>query len=108
MKLIHRNEWSKTEFRCALTKELDSLSKMDASKYYDLFYHYLLVDQIGLKEKCLAIRVPGGTVGGIWINENNIITKIHVDTDYVVGTYPSNVNELIQKFVGDDIELQSD
>ena len=108
MKLIHRNEWSKTEFRCALTQKLDALSKIDTSKCYDLFHHYILVDHIGIEEKCLAIRVPGGTVGGIWINENNIITKIHVDTDYVVRTYPSNVNELIQKFVGEAIELQSD
>lgn len=106
MKLINRNEWSKTEFRCALTQELDSLSKMDASQCYDLFHHYILVDHIGIEEKCFAIRVPGGTVGGIWIDENNTITKIHVDTDYVVRTYPSNVNELIQKFVGEVIELQ--
>lgn len=106
MKLIHRNEWSKTEFRCALTKELDSLSKIDASKHYDLFHHYILVDNIGVEEKCLAIRVPGRTVGGIWIDENNIITKIQVDTNYVVKTYPSNINELIQKFVGEVIESQ--
>ncbi|MBQ8570319.1 MAG: hypothetical protein IJ444_02275 [Kiritimatiellae bacterium] len=106
MKLTNRNEWNKAEFQCALTKELDSLSKMDTSKYYDMFHHYILVDQIGLKEKCLAIRVPGGTVGGIWIDENNAITKIHVDTDYVVKTYPSNINELMQKFVGEVIEVQ--
>ena len=107
MKLVNRNEWSKTEFRCALTKELDLLSKIDTSKYYDLFHHYLLVDQIGIKEKCLAIRVPGGTVGGIWIDENNAITNIRINTDYVVKTYASNVNELMQKFVGEIIELQS-
>ena len=106
MKLINRNEWSKKEFRCTLTERLDSLSKMNESKYYDLFYHYILVDRIGIEEKCLAIRVPGGTVGGMWIDENNTITKIHVDTDYVVKTYPNNVNELIQKFVGEVIEYQ--
>ena len=106
MKLINRNEWSKSEFRCTLTERLDSLSKMNESKYYDLFYHYILVDRIGIEEKCLAIRVPGGTVGGIWIDEHNTITKIHVDTDYVVKTYPNNINELIQRFVGEIIELQ--
>lgn len=106
MKLINRNEWSKTEFRCALTKELDALSKIDESEFYDLFHHYIVADRIAIKDKCLLIRVPGGTLGGIWLDENNTITKIHVDTDYVVKTYPSNINELIQKFVGEVIELQ--
>lgn len=105
MKLTNRNKWSKTEFRCALTERLDSLSKMNTSKYYDLFYHYILVDKVSIEEKCLAIRVPGGTVGAIWIDENHTITKIHVDTDYVVKTYPNNINELIQKFVGEVIEV---
>lgn len=105
MKLINRNGWSKTEFQCALTKELDALSKINTSEYYDLFHHYLLVDSIGIKEKCLAIRVPGGTVGGVWIDEDRAITKIHIDTDYVVKTYPSNINELAQKYVGEVIEL---
>lgn len=105
MKLVNRNKWSEIEYRCTLTEELDSLSKIDVSKDYDLFHHYILVDHIGIKEKCLAIRVPGGTVGGIWINENNSIIKIHVDTNYVVKTYPSNINELLQKFIGEVVEL---
>ena len=47
--------------------------------------------------------MPGGTVGGIYF-DNNIITKIVIDTNYVVKTYPANVNELIQRFVGEVIE----
>lgn len=104
MKLSNRRESLKTEFRCELTKELDSLAKLSEEHYYDMFYHYILADDYCKKEKCLAIRVPGGTVGGIWIDDNNAITKIVVDTEYVVKTYPNNVNELIQKFVGEVIE----
>ena len=43
-------------------------------------------------------------MGGMWIDDNNRIIKIIIDTDYVVSTYPDNVNELIQKFVGEIIE----
>lgn len=104
MKLDNRREYLKDEHRCELTKELDFLAKLSESEYYNFFYHYILADDWCKKENCLAIRVPGGTVGGIWIDENNVITKIVVDTEYVVKTYPSDVNELIQKFVGEVIE----
>ena len=92
------------EYRCDLTKELDDISGISKQHYYDMFHHYILADEWCKKEKCLAIRVPGGTVGGIHFNDNNTITKIVIDIDYVVKTYPSNVNDLIQKYVGEVIE----
>ncbi len=73
---------------------------------YDMFHHYILADEWCRNQKCLAIRVPGGTVEGIHFDDNSIITKIVVDTNYVVKTYPSNINELIQKFIGEVIEWQ--
>lgn len=92
------------EYRCDLTKELDDMSGISKQHYYDMFHHYILADEWCKKEKCLAIRVLGGTVGGIHFNDNNTITKIVIDIDYVVKTYPSNVNDLIQKYVGEVIE----
>lgn len=103
MKLDNRKEVLKDEYRCELTKELDSLAKLTDKKGYDFFHHYIYASELCKKDKCLAIRVPGGTVGGILIDDNNVITKIDIDTDYVVKTYPSNVNELIKKYVGEEI-----
>lgn len=60
---------------------------------------------IAKKQKCLAIRIPCGTLGGIWYDENNIIRKIVVDTKYVVKTYPSDVNEQLKKFIGEKLEF---
>lgn len=94
------------EYRCDLTKELDDMSGISKQHYYDMFHHYILADEWCRNQKCLAIRVPGGTVGGIHFDDNSIITKIVIDTNYVVKTYPANVNELIQKFVGETIEWQ--
>lgn len=71
--------------------------------YYH-YYHYILADDWCKNQKCLAIRVPGGTVGGIYFDDNNIITKIVIDTNCVLKTYPDNVNELIQRFVGEVVE----
>lgn len=94
------------EYRCDLTKELDDISKISQKHYYNMFHHYILADDWCKNQKCLAIRVPGGTVGGVYFDDNNIITKVVVDTSYVMKTYPENVNELIQKFVGELIEWQ--
>lgn len=95
----------KYEYICALTEELDSLAKLIGQEQYDWYHHYILTDDWCINKKCLAIRIPGGTLGGVWIDDDNVITKIVVDTDYVVKTYPKNVNELIQKFVGEVIEF---
>lgn len=57
------------------------------------------------EDGCLPIRIPGGTLGSIEYDENKIITKINVCTDYVVKTYPDDVNEQLQKFIGQKIEM---
>lgn len=105
MKLDNRRTDFNNEYICELTKELDLLAKLTDKEFYDVFYHYIIADNWCKKEKCLAIRVPGGTVGGIRIDDNNVITEIEIDTEYVVKTYPSDVNDLIQKkFIGEVIE----
>lgn len=94
-----------SSYRCDLTLELDKLSEISEFESYDLFYHYIVADKIAKSQKCLAIRVPGGTVGGIYIDDNNIITDIDIDTNYVVKSYPEDINKIIkEKFVGQMIE----
>ena len=59
-----------------------------------------------MKQRLLYIRIPGGTVGNIFLDKaENIITKITIDTDYVVDSYPENVQEYVQKYVGEKIEI---
>ena len=105
MKLKHkRGSGILSEYLCDLTDELDVLAKLDNGKEFHL-YHYIIVDDYGMKEKCLAIRVHGGTVGGLWFDENNMITKISIDTKYVVKSYPENIEEIVQKYVGQTLEI---
>lgn len=103
MKLEVKNHFTDDEYVCELTKELDELAKISDYRKCG-FCHYILADNYCKKEKCLAIRVPGGTVGSVWIDDNDVITKIVIDTDYVIKTYPNNVNGLMEKYIGEVIE----
>ena len=91
------------EYHCDISEYLDKQAGIESNSRWK---HYVLADTYCLKEQCLAIRIPGGTVGGIWIDDNAVITKIVVDTDYVVKTYPENINELLQEFIGEVIEIR--
>lgn len=91
------------EYYCELTNELDELSGV--TKECELWKHYVLVDETGWCDKCFPVRIPGGTVGGIWFDEHNKITKIYIDTNYVVKTYPKDINEIMKKYIGTEIEL---
>lgn len=92
------------EYYCDLTREMDQIIGISPDQYWK---HYVLyADELMKKDKCLAIRIPGGTVGGIWINDENIITKIFVYTDYyVIEKYPADINEKLAHFVGEKIEF---
>lgn len=105
MKLERRCEWDKNDFRCDLTYALDGAASLDKMPSYDFYHHYILVDAIGLKEKVIPIRVPGGTVGVIFIDEHNKIVMIQIDRECIVKSYPLNTHEIIAKFIGQTIEL---
>lgn len=103
MKLERRNKYDE-EFRCELTRELDDISGILKKGYCEHYRHYILADKYCKAYECLAIRLPGRTVGWIWIN-NNIITKIFINTDRMVNTYPENVNKLMEKYRGLTIDF---
>lgn len=103
MKLENRREYPNNQYVCKLTKKLDSLTGIDKGGYYNFFHHYILADDWCIRERCLAIRVPGRTVGGIWIDNNNIITDVKICED-CIKTYPDSINEIIKMFIGNIIE----
>ena len=59
----NENRLGLQEYYCDLTREIDRLLGLSPDQYWK---HYILADSTMLKDKCLAIRIPGGTVGGIW------------------------------------------
>ena len=108
MKLTNRRACLPDDYRCEFTRFLDNEAKLDEVDISYGFYHYIIAGKSELKDKILPFRVPGGTLGGIWIDDNNIITKIEIDTDYVVKSYPEDIKEKIKKFIGEKIEFEEE
>lgn len=98
------------DVRNNLTKRLDDLSDrklmVEENPGWEFLYsHYLYEAHRDFSTGEIAIRVPGGTVGTVFIDTSGIITKVAVSTDYVVS-YNDDVNTTINKeFVGKLLEL---
>ena len=105
MKLQNRSHFKFIEqYTCQLTETIDTLANLD-TKNSPCFYHYIMADKDMLQNKCLAICVPGGTIGDIYIDDNNNITKIFIATNYIIRNYPDDINEILKEFIGQKIEL---
>ena len=103
MKMTNRREVMRDDYRCDLTNFLDHEAGLDKNEdTYFYFYHYIINDD----DKALPLRVPGGTVGAVLIDENKVITKVELDTDYVVKTYPADIKEKLQQFIGEKLEFE--
>ena len=109
MKLLNKYSGTKyesmNEFFCDITSELDILAGIVGYADAHIMRHYVLANDYTIKNRILAIRIPGGTVGGIWIDDNNTITKIVVDEKCIVKTYPPNINVMLEKYIGESMEI---
>lgn len=92
-----------SEYYCELTEMLDRDSSMTRNSPSRLYRHYVLFDEFSIKERRLAIRLPGRTWGGIGIDADMVITDIVMDeTGFGTNTrpYPEDLLRDIQQFVG--------
>lgn len=89
----YNHDFDKCKCYNIITKALDKMAGIAENDYEYGYHHYILNDT---DENHFVIRIPGGTVGFVEYDNNNIITKIHVDTDYVVKSYWRNVNKYLE------------
>lgn len=93
------------QYYCKFTEELDRCAGFDIREY-PYYRHYLLDYRDRDRFHNYPIRVPGGTVGSIYTDKNNKIIKISIDKDYVVKTYPDDLDEKLEKYIGKKIEFE--
>lgn len=92
------------EYFCELTEFLDNITEKKRLSRR----HYILAHQCDFKDGALPIRLPGCTVGGVFIDKNSVITKVIIDGNYYKDMYPKNINEMLERYVGEKISIKYD
>lgn len=105
MKLVKNKNYTNDEYRCEITYELDNMCN-----YINEAHGYVnyLLDLKGCENDDLwwfGIRVPGRTVGVLATDDNGVIVKCTIGSDCVGSRYPDNVNEIIKKYIGKQLEF---
>ena len=93
------------QYYCKFTEELDRCAGFDIREY-PYYRHYLLDYMDRDRFRNYPIRVPGGTVGVIWVDDHNVITNIKIDRSYVVKTYSDELDAIIEKYIGKKIKFE--
>lgn len=85
------------EYTCELTRFLDKQAGLTGR-----MVHYILDSPVNKEDgtKFYPIRIPGGTVGALWLDKDSRIIKTALDTGYVVKTYPMDIREKVTRFAG--------
>lgn len=92
------------EYFCELTELMDNITeKRRLSRR-----HYILAKPCDFAEGVLPIRLPGSTVGSVFINKNNVITKVQIDGNYYKDIYPKDINKMLERYVGEKIIVTYD
>ena len=106
MKLENKYAGSKyeklCEYYCELTELLDDITEKKRLS----MKHYILALPYDFADGVLPIRLPGSTVGGVFIDKNKVIIKVQIDGNYYKNIYPENINEILEKYKGEKIAFK--
>lgn len=109
-KFIHKKkgkentmEKSKKYF-CNVTKVLQTyIDKKFGNNSREIF---ITITEESLKNRVFTIDMIGATLGAIWLDNDFCITDIDIDDYYTGYIFPNNINELLEKFIGQKIEIE--
>ena len=103
--MVLKDKYNNQSYYCKLTEELDRCAGFD-KKVYKYYKHYLLDYRNIDGFYNFPIRVPGRTIGGVWVDNHNVITNIKIDRSYAVKTYSNELDAIIEKYIGKKIEFE--
>ena len=92
------------EYFCELTEFLDNITEKKRLSRR----HYILAKPCDFAECVLPIRLPGSTVGGVFVDKDHVIIKVLIDGNYYKNIYPEDINEMLEGYVGEKITVKYD
>lgn len=92
------------EYFCELTEFLDNITEKKRLSRR----HYILAKPCDFAEGVLPIRLPGSTVGGVFVDKDHVIIKVLIDGNYYKNIYPEDINEMLEGHVGEKITVKYD
>ena len=66
---------------------------------------FITITEESLKNRVLTIDMIGAALGVIWLDNDSCITDIDIDDYYAGYAFPNNINEILEKFIGQKIEI---
>ena len=102
------------EYYNDFTRECDTHLIQRMKEFYEYGQKtYILIDNIGFKEKVLAIRCPGSTVGHIRYDDSSgkkIITEIEIYNDTLKMFYNESIKDIVtsKKYIGKELILEEE
>ena len=101
------------EYYNDFTRECDTHLMQRMKEFYEYGQKtYILIDNIGFKEKVLAIRCPGSTVGHIRYDDSSgkiIISEIEFYDTFKMF-YNDSINDIVtsKKWIGQELILEEE
>ena len=89
---------------CEITWFLDQVAGLDERLHYIVINDLILFDDE--EPATYYIRVPGGTVGSIFLDDDYNIKEIFIDPNNVVESYTANINKQMKKFIGERMMIE--
>ena len=102
------------EYYNDFTRECDTHLMQRMKEFYEYGQKtYILMDDISFKEKVLAIRCPGATVGHIRYDDSSgkkIITEIEIYNDTLKMFYNESIKDIVtsKKYIGKELILEEE
>lgn len=66
---------------------------------------FISITEEALKNRVFAIDMAGASLGTIWLDKDNCITDIKIDDYYVGYVFPENINDKLEKYIGQKFDI---
>ena len=86
--------------RCDITATLDAF----LYGLNNIYYVYIPEEDVAdKKERFLAIRRPGRTIGEIEVDEHDVIINVRI-SEHGMSSFKEDMNKVLKKYVGERLE----